>query len=101
MRRIIRIFIFLAVFVLLGASCTPEQQQQISDVMTDDKMMEDDAMEDDAMMDDKTSYSGKVLAGSSAPLLDFNQSDYQKAFTSGKTVFLYFYANWCPICAEE
>ncbi len=47
------------------------------------------------------SFSGAVIAGSSAPLLDFNQSDYEKAGASDKLVVLYFYANWCPICKEE
>ncbi len=46
-------------------------------------------------------YSGTVLAGSVAPLLDFNQSDYEKATASGKLVVLYFYANWCPVCQRE
>ncbi|MBI4122729.1 MAG: thioredoxin family protein [Parcubacteria group bacterium] len=58
--------------------------------------------EDDVMMeDDSFSFSGAVIAGSSAPLLDFNQPDYEKAGASDKLVVLYFYANWCPICKEE
>lgn len=46
-------------------------------------------------------YSGAVLAGSSSPLLDFNQADFDAALRSNKLVVLYFYANWCPICREE
>ena len=46
-------------------------------------------------------YSGAVLAGTSAPLLDFNKADYDKALASGKLVVLYFYANWCPLCKAE
>jgi len=57
-------------------------------------------MEGDAMME-KTSFSGEVLAGSASPLLDFNESDYQKAIASDKLVALYFYANWCPSCKIE
>ncbi len=61
----------------------------------------DDAMmkKDDAMMMQK--YTGTVLAGTSAPLLDFNKADYDAAVRSGKLVVLYFYANWCPICKAE
>ncbi|MDX1535536.1 MAG: thioredoxin family protein [Candidatus Spechtbacterales bacterium] len=76
-----------------------------------DKMMEEGEkmMEDDegAMMEDggdhmmEISYKGEVLAGSSAPLINFNQSDYEKALSSGDLVVLYFYANWCPVCKEE
>ncbi len=46
-------------------------------------------------------YTGTVLAGKSAPLLDFTQADYDAAVKSDKLVILYFYANWCPICTAE
>ncbi|MBI4020594.1 MAG: thioredoxin family protein [Candidatus Aenigmarchaeota archaeon] len=46
-------------------------------------------------------YSGAVLAGSSAPVIDFNKADYDNALQSDKLVVLYFYANWCPICRAE
>ncbi len=49
----------------------------------------------------KVGYAGEVLAGKSAVLLDFVKSDYDKALASDKIVFLYFYANWCPICRRE
>ncbi len=46
-------------------------------------------------------YTGTVLAGKSAPLLDYNKTDYDAVIASDKLVVLYFYANWCPICKEE
>ena len=46
-------------------------------------------------------YTGTVLAGKSAPLLDFMKADYDAAVKSDKLVILYFYANWCPICRVE
>lgn len=46
-------------------------------------------------------YSGRVLAGSVSPYIEFNKSDYDKVLSSGKVVFLDFYANWCPICRDE
>ncbi|PIQ91427.1 MAG: hypothetical protein COV70_03830 [Parcubacteria group bacterium CG11_big_fil_rev_8_21_14_0_20_39_22] len=80
----------------------------------DDSMTEGEKMieENGAMNDDSTmiegedsmmtgSYMGQVLAGSSAPLLDFKEEDYEKAILSDKLVVLYFYANWCPICRAE
>lgn len=58
----------------------------------------------DAMIDKGETmmkYSGAVLAGKSAPLLDFTKSDYDTAIKTDKLVVLYFYANWCPICKAE
>ena len=46
-------------------------------------------------------YSGTVLAGKSAPLLDFTKVDYDPALNSDKLIVLYFYADWCPICKAE
>jgi len=68
-----------------------------------DSMMETGAsmeMEADAMKKE-TSFSGAVIAGSSSPLLEFNQRDYTAARASGRVVVLYFYANWCPLCKAE
>ena len=107
--------------VLVG--CTPQQQQQAADILsntnsTDGQVIEgsdatkdsgvmeadDTIRQEDKMMDDAAepiSYSGARLAGAASPLLDFNQADYDAAIAAGKTVFLYFYANWCPTCAAE
>jgi thiol-disulfide isomerase/thioredoxin len=53
---------------------------------------------DGAMM---SKYTGTVLAGKSASLLDYTKTDYDAAIVSDKLVVLYFYANWCPICKNE
>jgi thiol-disulfide isomerase/thioredoxin len=66
-----------------------------------DEMMKKD---EGAMMDKGETmikYSGAVLAGKSAPLLDYNKADYDAAVKSDKLVALYFVANWCPICKVE
>lgn len=46
-------------------------------------------------------YQGIILAGSNAPLLDFNPADYAFARAAGKNIVLYFYAKWCPDCIAE
>ena len=71
--------------------------QVVLDVMMEKK--EEGTMVDkgEAMM----KYSGAVLAGKSAPLLDFAKADYDAAVKTDKLIVLYFYANWCPICKAE
>lgn len=71
----------------------------------DAMMEEDDSMmmkvEGDLEMSGETSFRGAVIAGSSSPLLEFNQRDYETALAHNRVVVLYFYASWCPICREE
>ena len=88
-----------------GESMMKEEGESMMEAKNGETMMEDH-MEGETMMEEesmmkKSSYTGEVIAGTSAPLLDFNQADYEQAKASNKVVVLYFYANWCPICAEE
>ena len=71
-------------------------------------MEENDAMMkgDDAMMEESGATApfdpqGTVIVGSVSPFIDYNTADYDKALSEGRTVLLYFYANWCPICRVE
>ena len=50
---------------------------------------------------DTEQYTGTILAGTTSKVLDFNQNDYDAVLASDKTILLYYYANWCPICKRE
>ncbi len=47
------------------------------------------------------SFQGRVIAGVSAPFIEFNKADYEAAKKADKVIVLDFYANWCPICRAE
>jgi len=76
-----------------------EMMNEGDSMMNDEENMMDNG--DSMMKDYSISFSGYVIAGSEAKLIDFNQADYEKAIASDKLVALYFYANWCPICKKE
>jgi len=82
-----------------------DMMEEGKDMMEDgDAMMEHDGVmmeEGDGAMMMEVSYAGKVLAGKKAPLLEYTKKDYDEAVASNKTILLYFYANWCPVCKAE
>lgn len=107
-------FALILVAAAIAGAIYFAQREDVERAPSDEMMMEeggdvmmeesDPMMEEDSMvMEDSTSFqgNGEVLAGSTTPLLDFRSEDYQKALAEGRTILLYFYANWCPICTAE
>jgi len=45
--------------------------------------------------------SESPAAGPGAPYVPFTKAAYDEALSSGKVIYLEFYANWCPICAQQ
>ena len=94
------ISIFLGLYVLV---CN-KTDEKLYDSVHDPKIEETGSIPKEEVEIGTTGeriFSGEVLAGGSSPLIDFNEKDYQKAKDSGKTIFLYFYAKWCPTCKAE
>ena len=41
------------------------------------------------------------LAGTSSPYYRFDKAHFENSLQQGKTIFLDFHADWCPICQNE
>ena len=116
-----RINYFFGILMVLGIAILGCEQDLTDKAMSEDSMMENESVQEDgaamqkdeALMGDedsamieedammKSSYSGKVLAGTTSKYLEFNKADYDKALKENKKILLYFYASWCPICKKE
>jgi thiol-disulfide isomerase/thioredoxin len=85
-----------------------DQDEQMMEKKTEDVMEDKNKMTGQEEGDRTTSgdsmmvkYEGTILGGTTSPILDFRQSDYEAALKTDKLIVLYFYANWCPICRAE
>ena len=76
-------------FMLFTVGCvSPQTSSDVADAMME---KEGDAMQpkEDTMMEKGIAY------------VPFTQSSYEQARADGKTIFLEFYANWCPTCKAQ
>lgn len=90
-------------FVLVGGQKQSGQQiQDKSEKMEEQGLMQGKGTKSNEPQENLIYYQGTILAGKgSMLLLDFKKADYDRALASEKVIFLYFYANWCPICLVE
>ena len=108
-------FIFLIGIFLFGCAQNAAMEKNEAMAEKDVSMQKEDSMtekndemtEDGNAMEEKnssmmaSSFSGKVLAGTTSPYIEFNKADYEKALSENKKILLYFYASWCPSCKKE
>ena len=50
---------------------------------------------------EQNNQSAQLLAGSMSHYYTFTPEAYEQAKEQNKTILLYFYASWCPICKQE
>ncbi len=118
MKKINYLFVLLVIFSIILVGCSQQTTKNTGEIeKADGTMIKPDGtmVKPDGTMEKKekesvmkkedgvmmAKYTGVVLAGKSAPILDYNKADYDVAIASDKLVVLYFSANWCPICKEE
>lgn len=100
------VFFLLFGLVLVGAGCyqtAPTVNTESDSSAATPKAQESATTETKPVntSPDTVSFSGTVIAGTTTPLIEFNQADYDSANDEGYVVLLYYYANWCPECKVE
>lgn len=105
------LIIGLALMVLAVGCVSPTTETQVADAMmekTDDSTGKDDTVmektdesmmekTDDTVMEDK----GDSMMMKGVEYVSFTKAAYDQAKADGKTIFLEFYANWCPTCKAQ
>ncbi len=117
------IFIFTALAMILLFGCIGNSKSVVnvsggsmhdngSMMIKNDSMINESIHDNESMMQNistmnessnmhTNSYSGILIAGSTTPYVRYNEADFNKARSEGKTIYIYFYATWCEICAAE
>jgi len=98
---------FNVLIILLMALSIAAFGCQSRDAMEKDGAIQTNTKDDMAnkasggLSDALTVNGPKALAGTAAKYYEFNSQHYEKSLKEEKTIFLNFYANWCPICKRE
>jgi thiol:disulfide interchange protein len=82
----------------MGQGCLMPAPAPSVDVVPDAIEKSDKAMmpKEDAMKKDES-----MMKPSASTYQPYTKAAYEAAKASGKPIFLFFYANWCPTCREQ
>jgi thiol-disulfide isomerase/thioredoxin len=95
------ILLVLVLIIVVAAVYFLQQKPQANPDVQDKVSTTTDSMIEDEPVVEPDAYLGEILSDSDSPVIDFNKKDYEKALAENRIIVLYFYANWCPICAAE
>ncbi|MBI4163850.1 MAG: thioredoxin family protein [Candidatus Aenigmarchaeota archaeon] len=104
--------LILIVAILLVSGCTQNQQttsaQKTSSAQTPEKSPSQTQIISSPTTTEKASpttntengFNYESLPKYASRYYRYSKEAYQSALNEGKVIYLYFYANWCPICKE-
>jgi thiol:disulfide interchange protein len=93
-----RSFVAVSLLAVMGQGCLMPAPAPSVDVVPDAIEKSDKAMmpKEDAMKKDES-----MMKPSASTYQPYTKAAYEAAKASGKPIFLFFYANWCPTCREQ
>ena len=87
---------FLSSVMLISGCVQPSLEEPVADVM--------EKKDSEGLIDKVASqeaFTGQEIVPGATPLIRFNKADYDLALSQSKIVYLFFHANWCPICNKN
>ena len=101
-----RKIILLIVFVLLLAGCITNvqgknTQTQEAKTIKNTNNVQEQVLENQEPNQEIDNEQIEIQEKEASQYIDFTREAYEQAKTDGKVIYLEFYANWCPLCANQ
>lgn len=103
---LVRSFVAVSLLAVMGQGCLMPAPAPSADTTPDVIEKTDEAMmpkENDSTIpkQDAMKKDGGAMKPSASTYQPYTKAAYEQAKASGKPIFLFFYANWCPTCREQ